>query len=437
MRLLKVLSGLLIGVSALAVAPGARTADGQDWPQWRGARRDGIWRETGLTEKLPAEIPIKWRAPIANGYSSPTVAGGRVYVTDRVTEPASAERIHCFAADTGKALWTHSYPSDYKGLSYPNGPRAAVTVHDGRAYALGAVGHFTCLEAASGKVLWAHDLAARYAIRMPDWGTAAAPLIEGDLVVLQIGGEGACVVALDRKTGVERWKALSDKASYAPPVALERGGRRIVLVWTADRLVGLAATDGKLLWEVPFPTARWPIAIADPVVEGDFVFLASAIDGSQLIRLKPDGLGAERVWLRRGPNDATTDALHSLMSTPYFLPGGKRIIGVDINGELRCLDAQTGDRLWESLEAVPRTRWANIHLVRNGDRTWLFNERGQLILARITEKGYEELTRGQLLKPTRGQLNQRGGVCWSHPAFAYRAVFARNDEELVCADLSR
>ena len=108
MRLLKLLGGRLIGVTAVVAAPVAQTADGQDWPQWRGARRDGIWRETGLTEKLPAEIPIKWRAPIANGYSSPTVAGGRIYVTDRITEPASTERIHCFAADTGKALWTAS-----------------------------------------------------------------------------------------------------------------------------------------------------------------------------------------------------------------------------------------------------------------------------------------------------------------------------------------
>ncbi|MGV3722528.1 MAG: hypothetical protein ACO1SX_16600 [Actinomycetota bacterium] len=114
---------------------------------------------------------------------------------------------------------------------------------------------------------------------------------------------------------------------------------------------------------------------------------------------------------------------------------GDYIYGVDSYGELRCLDLMTGDRIWESRDAVPRARWANIHFVVNGDKVWMFNERGQLIIARLSPKGYEEISRAQLIQPTTGQLPQRGGVCWTHPAYANQHVFIRNDAELVCASL--
>jgi hypothetical protein len=114
---------------------------------------------------------------------------------------------------------------------------------------------------------------------------------------------------------------------------------------------------------------------------------------------------------------------------------GDHVYGVDSYGELRCLEAQTGERVWESREAVPRARWATIHFIKNGDRVWMFNERGQLLISRLSPKGFEEISRAQLIQPTTGQLPERGGVCWSHPAFAYGSVFARNDGELVCASL--
>jgi outer membrane protein assembly factor BamB len=141
----------------------------------------------------------------------------------------------------------------------------------------------------------------------------------------------------------------------------------------------------------------------------------------------------EKVWERRGQNERSTDALHSIISTPIIL--GEHIYGVDSYGELRCLDAKTGERVWESDKAVPRARWATIHFVKNGDRVWMFNERGELIISRLSPQGYEEISRAHLIKPTMGQLPERGGVCWSHPAFAGGHVFARNDEELVCASL--
>jgi hypothetical protein len=115
---------------------------------------------------------------------------------------------------------------------------------------------------------------------------------------------------------------------------------------------------------------------------------------------------------------------------------GDYIYGDDSYGELRCLDAKTGDRIWEDQTATPRERWSNIHFVRNGERIWMFNERGELIVSKLSPKGFEEIDRATLISPTTEQLRRRDGVTWAHPAFANRSVFARNDKELVCASLA-
>jgi outer membrane protein assembly factor BamB len=417
---------LLVGFGVGAAA--------DDWPQWRGANRDGVWRETGLVQKFEKpQLDAKWRVPIGAGYCGPTVAGGRVFLMDRVADQ-DLERVLCFEAETGKPAWTHTYTAPYGGIGYQAGPRASVTVHEGRAYALGAIGNFTCLDAATGRVVWSRDLNKEYQIRMPVWGISAAPLIEGDLVITQIGGEGeACLLALDRKTGQERWKALPDQAAYSPPIIVQQADRRVMIAWTGDRVVGMDPQTGKLHWDAPFPSRQVVIAIATPVVEKNEVFLTSFYQGSLMLRLKQDSLGVEKVWERRGQNERSTDALHSIISTPIRL--GDYIYGVDSYGELRCLDAKTGDRVWESQAAVPRARWSTIHFVQNGDRVWMFNERGELIIARLSPRGYEEISRAKLIDPTLEQLRERGGVCWTHPAFANQHVFVRNDKELVCASL--
>ena len=410
------------------------TAHADDWSQWRGANRDGVWKEKDVIEKFDGpEIKIRWRAPISNGYSGPTVANGRVYVMDRVVEPKERERVHCLDWETGKMLWTHAYDCAYRGFQFPNGPRASVTVNDGRAYSIGSMGNLNCFDAATGKVLWSKDLNTEYKIRMPMWGIAASPLIEGDLVIVQIGGENACFVALDRKTGAERWRALNDKASYSSPIAISQAGKRVLVCWTESRVVGLDPQTGNLHWEHPFPPRTIPQNVATPVLHTDRLFVSAFFDGSLMLRLLPDRLAVEKVWQRSGQNERSTDSLHCCISTPLII--GDYVYGLDSYGELRCLDANTGNRVWENLDVVPRARWANVHFVQNGDKVWMFNEKGQLIIGRLSPKGFEELSRAQLIKPTRGQLNDRGGVCWSHPAFAYKHVFVRNDEELVCASL--
>ena len=411
-------------------------ARADDWPQWRGPERDGVWRESGLVDKFAGpEVPIVWRAPIASGYSGPTVYQGRVYVTDRLVEPKQQERVHCFDAATGKPDWSHVYDCAYERVGYEAGPRASVSCDNGFAYALGTMGHLHCFEAATGKIVWQHDLDKEYKIQMPIWGISASPLVEGDLLIVQVGGENACLAAFDKRTGAERWKALDDRASYAAPIIVEQAGKQVLVCMTGDNVVGLNPQTGAVYWTQPFPPQNMPIGISTPVVSGNRVFVTSFYDGSLMIGLDGAKTEATTLWRRKGFSEKKTDALHSIIATPLFL--GDYVYGVDSYGELRCLDAKDGERLWENTTAVPTARWSNIHMTVNGDRVWMFNERGDLIIARLSPKGYEEISRAKLLEPTTDQLRQRGGVCWSHPAYAGRHVFARNDKELVCGNLAK
>jgi outer membrane protein assembly factor BamB len=412
-------------------------AGADDWPQWRGPNRDGVWHETGIVEKFKSNpLPAKWRVEIGSGYCGPTVANGRVYIMDRLARPDERERVLCLDEKTGSQIWSYEYSCTYDriGYHYPAGPRASVGVHDGKAYALGATGRLHVFDAASGKILWQKDLDQQYSIDMPNWGIAAAPLIYKNLVILHIGGQGACVVALDKDSGDEVWRALTDRAQYSAPILVEQAGQPVVLCWVGDSVSGLAAPTGKVLWRYPWKPRKMPIGVATPVVDGDRVFCTSFYDGSLMLRLRQDRPEIEKQWQIAGTSEQNTDALHSIISTPVF--EGDHIFGVDSYGELRCLNAPDGQRVWENTTAVPRARWSTIHFVKNGNRHFLFNERGELIIAKLSPQGYEEISRTKLLEPTEEQLTQRGGVCWSHPAFANKHVFARNDKELVCASLA-
>ncbi len=406
-----------------------------EWPQWRGPSRDGVWRETGILTKLPGEFEPKWTIPIGHGYSGPTVAGGRVYVTDRIADPEEIERIHCVERKTGKRIWMHEYACRYTRMGYKAGPRCSVLIANGRAYSLGSMGHLFCFDAATGKVLWSEDLDAKYKIKMPTWGIAASPVIEDDLLIVPTSGEDACLVAFDAESGKEAWRALSDRGNYSAPIVIDQAGRRVLVIWTGDRVVGVDPKTGKELWAHPFPSKNVPHGVASPVLHGDLIFLTGFFDGSLMLRLHPKKLAVSEVWRKRGQNERSTAALHSTISTPVLI--GEHIYGVDSYGEFRCLQAKDGKRVWDDRTAVPRARWATIHFVQHGDHTWMFNERGQLILAKLSPEGFTDLGRGQLIEPTIDQLSRRGkGVSWSHPAFAYKHVFARNGVELRCVDLS-
>jgi len=398
--------------------------------------RDGLWHGTGIIESFAGpQLDAEWTAEISNGYSGPTVAEGRVYVTDRVVDPVQMERVLCFDATTGERLWTHEYTCRYHRVGYPDGPRASVTIAGGRAYSLGTMGHLRCLDAVSGELLWKKDPGTDYDVDKPVWGIAAAPLVEGNLVIVQLGARpDACIVAMDKETGREVWRALEDPASYSAPVMIEQAGERVLVCWTGSHIVGLNPATGEVHWQYDTPQSKMVINVPTPVIDGDRLFLSSFYDGAYMLRLHQDMLGVEKIWQRQGKSERDTDALHAMITTPLIQ--GDYVYGVDSYGQLRCLDGRTGDRVWEDLTAVPPDRWATIHMVRNGDRIWMFNDRGELIISTLSPDGFNEISRAKLIDPTKGQLSRGDGVAWSHPAFANKHIFIRSDTQLLCASLA-
>jgi outer membrane protein assembly factor BamB len=415
-----------IGLAWLCAGALARS---QDWPQWRGPQRDGVWRETGLLPSIPASgLEVRWRAKVGNGYSGPVVAQRRVFVFDHVFNP-EAERVLCFDEGAGQLLWMHSYATDYKDMEYGNGPRASPTVHDGSVYTLGTQGHLSCLDAAKGTVVWTKRLPEDFHGQIPRYGASAAPLVWGELLIVCAGGQpDASVVALERRTGELRWKALPDRPAYSAPVVLHAGGTEQCIVWTADSIASLEPATGKVFWQVPWKATFDPAQmVATPVRHGDMLlFLGAWSRGSKMLKLDSAAPGASVLW-ESGTRPTTT------LSTPIFQDDGcfYAVLG---NGSLAGLDALTGKELWTSREPTSGS-FGNAHLTSNGDRVFLFNHTGHLILARLTPKGYQEFGRDLLVEPTAGYRAQ-GPITWAHPAYANKCVYARNDRELVCASLA-
>jgi outer membrane protein assembly factor BamB len=440
----------LLCLSALAALLGRTELRADDWPQWLGPQRDGVWRETGLLTKFPAGGPkVLWRRPIHGGYAGPAVADGRVYVTDWALASgapngngAGKERVLCLDEATGKVLWEHAYECRYS-LQYPAGPRATPLVSGGKLYTLGAMGDLLCLDAAKGGVLWSKNFRKDYGARVPLWGFAAHPLLDGDRLICLVGGPDHVVVAFDRDSGKEKWHALSlergnTEIGYCPPMIYQvGGGPRQLIIWHPEGVNSLDPVTGKPYWSQEF-FAKANLTVPTPRLAGDLLLVTSFYNGSMLLKLgggaKP---GADVVWKShaRGEAPGATDKLHSIIPTPFIENG--YIYGVCSYGELRCLSLGDGKRVWETRKPTSGgepVRWANAFLVKNGDHYFLFNEKGDLIIARLTPKGYDEIDRTHVLDPTY-RLSRDRLVLWSHPAFANRCMFARNDKEIVCVSL--
>jgi outer membrane protein assembly factor BamB len=344
------------------------------------------------------------------------------------------ERVHCLNETDGKVLWQHQYECVYT-ISYPAGPRAAPLVSDGKVFTLGAQGNLFCLDAESGKVLWSHDFKQEFNIKPPLWGFAGHPLLVGNKLICLAGGAGSTLVAFERDTGKEIWRALStEEPGYSSPILCQAGGKPQLILWQPEGADSLDPDTGQIYWSVPFKS-RSGLTVSTPRRLGNLLFFTSFYNGSLMLRLDPARPAVTTVWQTEKSGEKETTHLNSILCTP-FLEGGY-IYGVCSYGQLRCLNAETGQRVWETLRATTTgepVRWANAFIVKNGGRFFLFNEGGDLIIAKLSPKGYEEISRAHLLEPANKDPGRP--IVWSHPAFANRHVYARNDKEIICADLA-
>ena len=414
---------------------------GDEWPQWMGPTRDNVWREEGIMGPFPASGPkVLWRTPIAGGYAGAAVAGGRVFVTDYVTDAdtkvanferkasTGRERVLCLDEATGKILWKHEYPVTYT-IAYPAGPRCTPTVHDGRVYTLGAEGDLFCFEADTGAVVWARDLKKDYSTKAALWGWASHPLVDGDRLVCVVGTDVAHAAAFDLKTGKEVWRTgKAPEQGYVPPSIIEAAGVRQLVLVKPDGVYAVEPETGKLLWETPYNADNGSI-IMTPVRIGEFLYIGGYQGKNLMLKLKADAPGVEVVW-RNKPKQAI-----SAVNVQPFVADGL-VYGFHENGELRAMRVPDGDFAWKGggpLGERPQGS-GTAFLTKQGDRFFLFTETGDLVIAKLSPTGYEELSRVHLLEPTNNAFGRP--VVWCAPAFANKSIVVRNDAEIIRVSLA-
>ena len=434
----RIVAAAACGVAILAVVATVRA---DDWPEFRGAGRLGEWHETGLLQTFPADgLKVRWRTPVHAGYSGPAVADGRVFITDwqATRGMRGTERALALDETTGEILWTVEWEADYAGIQWEVGPGATPTVDGDRVYVLGRAGMLSALRVDTGELLWQKDYSADYGVdRMRwgfDWGFASAPLVDGERLLCFVGGSpNARVVAFDKLTGEEIWRALpsEEDLGVAQPIIIEAGGARQLIVWNPEEVASLNPVTGDVYWQQPYIVGG-AMTVAVPVQVGAQLFFSTFYDGPMMLTLNQDRPGASIAWKGTSQSEIRTEGLHAVLATPII--DGGYLYGICSYGQLRCLNAETGERIWETQDAtVERRRWVSGFMVRNANRVLINNDRGELIIARLSPEGYEEVGRTSLITPTSPPGNRRElrNVNWVHPAYANKHILTRNDEEIV------
>ncbi len=425
----------------------------EDWGQWLGPKRDAVWTEKGLLTAFPKDGPkVVWRQPISEGYAGPAVVAGKVYITDRVKGEADPknplprgtlpgqERVHCLNAADGKTLWTHSYDCPYVAVSYPSGPRTTPVVDGNRLYTLGTMGDLLCLDTANGKVLWSKSFPKDYKAPTPAWGWSAHLLLDGDQLIALVGGEGQAVVAFDKATGKERWKALTTKEiCYSPPVIIEAGGKRQLIVWLSDFVSSLDPQTGTEYWSHKHPgvgdAARPAVSIATPKLAGDKLLVSSFYHGTLCLTLDQDQPAATVAWQTKNTYPKPVEGLNAVMTSLLVRDG--HIYGIAGMGELVCQKLATGEivRTGNEIFGDKPAFCGAVFWVDAGEHVYGLTDQGDFVVLKLTPEKCEVLASAHVLEPTHAARGRR--AVWSHPAFAGKHVYLKNDKEIVCLLLAK
>ncbi len=431
----------------------------EDWPQWLGPNRDAVWQASDIIETFPNDGPkLRWTKPIGGGYAGPAVADGRVFVFDRIVTPdkpapvpsedgvfkrtalPGEERLLCLRESDGETLWEVRYECLYTNAkNYAIGPRAAPIIDGNRVYTLGAEGDLRCHGVSDGKFLWHRNFPKEYGQKTPVWGFAAHPLVDGDQLICLVGGKGSGVVALEKRSGKELWRALDCKEpGYSSPAICRIGGQPVLLAWTAEEIAGLDPKTGKVYWSVDLKP-RHGMAISTPIPHNDLLYLTATFGLGMTIELGPTPTDAKVLWRK----DTRFEA-DGAISTPMYHDG--HMFGDSRKGTFYCVEPKSGDTVWSTTDTTTGGRpaiYSTTFIVRHLDpktpdaepRFFIANDLGELIIARLSKEGYDEISRAKLLKPTHTVFGRL--LVWSHPAYANQSIFCRNDEEIVCYSLKK
>ena len=404
---------LSLGLVALGLFSNLAKPSAGDWTRWRGPDLNGISAETGWLAKWPDDGPKRlWKAKVGTGFSSVSVANGKVYTLGNSGRGKGEEKdtVFCFDAATGKGIWSHAYEAKLDPKYYAGGPSGTPTVDGNRVFTLGKRGQLICFGAADGHVVWQKNIATETKGKRPTWGFAGSPLVIGGTVFVNVGAHGT---ALDKKTGKILWSTGREAASYSSIVPHVRDGRQELVMFAHKALVALDPKTGSVFWSYPWET-KHDTNVADPILIGDRVFISSGYDrGCALLQV--DGNKVRKLWENKNMRNHFN---------PCVLIDG-HVYGFDGNtgrATLKCIKLATGKVQWEedsfggfgALQAI-------------GKKLLIISNQGELIVAEANAGEFTEISRAQVTGPK----------CWTTPVLANGRIYCRNSRgDLTCLDVS-
>ncbi|MBU6399910.1 MAG: PQQ-binding-like beta-propeller repeat protein [Verrucomicrobia bacterium] len=399
-----------------------------DWPQWQGPDRDAISKERGLLQAWPkGGPPLAWEIKgLGGGYSAPAIAAGRIF---GMSTRGEDEVVWALSETDGKELWVARVGPAFR-QSWPQGkegPGCTPTVAGERLYVLSMSGDLACLQVTDGKRMWQRSLQKDFGGTVPNWSYRESPLVDGNKVICTPGGPEATLVALDKLTGDTLWKSQvpgSPRAAYASAIAIDFNGQRQYVQFTHRGVVGVAAADGKFLWQYNRPANGMGINCSTPIYHDAQVFAASAYGaGGGLVKLSQDangGVTAQEVYLTKKMQNHHGGMI-LLDGCLYGANGGNE------GGALLCLDFQTGKVLWDERDD-PEHRAPKGSVALADGRLYYRTEKGAMLLLEPSPKEY--LERGRFEQPDRSGLPD-----WAHPVIANGKLYLRDQGVLLCYDV--
>jgi outer membrane protein assembly factor BamB len=388
-----------------------------DWPQWLGIHRDGASKETVKPWKEP--LKIAWTQPVGEGHGGPVVAGAKVYLHAR-TPGKNEEVLAVFDAATGKPAWSTTYPRAETKIPFGNGPRGAPCVEGGKVYTYGISGILTCYDANADKIIWQNDVAKQYNPPALTFGCSCSPIVVDDNVIINVGAKGASIVAFDKNTGKEVWKALSDGATYSSPITITRDKTQQLIFLTAKGLVSLAPKDGSVYWQQPLVDLLLESSTT-PVVVGDILFGSSITFGGLGAKLEDmNGKPAiKKLWTNSNLNCYFATPVSVDKDSLYMVTGSL----FKKTAVLHCVNPADGKILWTK----GKVGTYHASLLRTGDNKILMvEEPGDLVLLEHNREKYTELSRSKIC-----------GSTWAHPALANGRLYIRDAKNLVCVEMAK
>jgi len=385
-----------------------------DWPQWRGPRRDGTLAGISLPKAWPKSLKEEWKVSVGEGHSSPVVSGERIYAFSR---EGDAEVARALDLKTGKEAWKASYPAPYEhyadqaAVPHGKGPKATPLAGEGSLYTLGISGILTCFDIDQGSRRWQKDFSKDYPMASPRYGAAASPLLEGGLLIAQVGGHGrGALAAFDAKSGEVRFRFENEGPGYASPIVVDLAGERQIITQTQEHVAGVSARDGKLLWKLPFKTPYYQNSVT-PLLYKDLLIISGVEQDTAAYRVVRTGaaLEAKEAWRNR---DASM-----YMSSPVL--AGDLLFGFSHKkrGQLFCLDAGSGKTQWLG----PGSAGENAALLGAADALFALTTGAKLVVFRPSAEGFEPLA----------EYETAPSPTWAHPVILGARVLVKDKTSLI------